>query len=141
MPHKTSKSLLAVEPEMRGRKLSRVTRTIVMEENAEERHSTLVATDCRGEALRIAEEEAAAQWAQALERLSPSELKFAINACQDTLPHNVNLALWKGHPSHCKLCGERQTLLHVLCNCPLALQLRWYNARHDEVLRTIYNFL
>ena len=132
---------LAVEPEMSGRKLSRVTRTIVMEEDAEERHSTLVATDCRGEALRIAEEEAAAQWAQALERLSPSELKFAINACQDTLPHNANLALWKGHPSHCKLCGERQTLLHVLCNCPVALQLRRYNARHDEVLHTIYNFL
>ena len=95
----------------------------------------------RERALCIAEEEAASQWAQALERPSPSKLKFSINTCQDTLPHNANLALWKSHPSHCKLCGERRTLLHVLCNCPVALELRRYNARHDKVLRTIYNFL
>ena len=36
---------------------------------------------------------------------------------------------------------ERKRVLHVLCNCPVALQLRRYNARHDEVLRIIYNFL
>ena len=77
----------------------------------------------------------------ALDLLSPFELKFALNACQDTLPHNSNLALWKGQSAECKLCGERQTLHHILCNCPVAFDLRRYNIRHDKVLHHIYCFL
>ena len=130
----------ALDPGMSGKKLSKVTRT-VMENDSEERHSPMLASERRGEALHVAEGEVASQWASALDTLIPFELKFALNACQDTLPHNVNLALWKGHLCECKLCGERQTLLHILCNCPVALKLRWYNTRHDEVLRVIYNLL
>lgn len=136
-----ARDALATDPGMTRNKLSKVARTIVMDDDAEERHSTMIATERRGEALRIAEGEAASQWALALENLTPFELKFAVNACQDTLPHNSNLALWKGQPSDCKLCGKRQTLLHVLCNCPVALQLRRYNVRHDEVLHLLYSFL
>ena len=53
-------------------------------------------------------------------------MKFALNAATDTLPHNSNLALWRrseGFSSNCKLCGKRQTLLHVLNDCPVALEL------------------
>ena len=39
--------------------------------------------------------------------------------------------------SRCKLCGEKQTLLHVLNHCEVALQLRRYNKRHDAVLSII----
>ena len=140
-PMVMARDALATDPGMTRNKLSKVARTIVMDDDAEERHSTMIATERRGEALRIAEGEAASQWALALENLTPFELKFAVNACQDTLPHNSNLALWKGQPSDCKLCGRRQTLLHVLCNCPVALQLRRYNVRHDEVLHLLYSFL
>ena len=59
---------------------------MVMEDDAEVRHSIMLASDCRGEALRVAEEDAATQWASALENLTPFELKFALNACQDTPP-------------------------------------------------------
>ena len=55
-----------------------------------------------------------------------------------TLPHNANLHLWwKRNDDVCPLCGNRQTLIHVLNICPVALQSRRYNHRHDAVLRKI----
>ena len=140
-PMVVARDALAADPGMSKNKLSKVAKNMVREEDMEVKLSLMMASERRGEALRIAEGEAAAQWASALENLTPFHLKFALNACQDTLPHNSNLALWKGHPSECKLCGERQTLLHVLCNCPVALQLRRYNVRHDNVLHVIFNLL
>ena len=71
-------------------------------------------------------------------------MKFALNAASDTLPHNANLALWRkgDHLSAAsKLCGKRQTLCHVLNNCKVALELRRYNTRHDNVLRNIEEFV
>ena len=68
-------------------------------------------------------------------------MKFALNAVQDTLPHNANLHLWKKLPSpNCPLCSNRQTLLHTLNHCPVALQSRRYNQRHDAVLELLYQF-
>lgn len=37
----------------------------------------------------------------------------------------------------CPLCGEYQSLLHVLNHCSKALDLRRYTERHDSVLRVI----
>ena len=79
-----------------------------------------------------------------MQKLPPEALKFALNAAQDTLPHNANLAIWRrseGLSSNCKLCGERQTLVHVLNHCQMALDLRRYNARHDAVLEVIDQFV
>ena len=66
-------------------------------------------------------------------------MKFALNATSDALPHNANLALWKKDKlsAACKLCGEKQTLCHILNNCRMALDLRRHNARHDQVLCNI----
>ena len=62
-----------------------------------------------------------------------------MNAATDTLHNNSNLAKWQRGTSSdlCKLCGEKQTLLHVLNNCNVALQLRRYNKRHDKILSII----
>ncbi len=68
-------------------------------------------------------------------------MKFALNASQDTLPHNSNLARWKNLSPACKLCGQRQTLQHVLNHCEVALNLRRYNLRHDGVLDVIHSFV
>ena len=67
-------------------------------------------------------------------------LSFSMNAAQDTLPHNANLALWRkkdGLSDVCKLCRMRQMLSHVLNQCPVSLHLRRYNTRHDAVLEVI----
>ena len=94
----------------------------------------------QGQLMRVTASKASSIWSSAILH-SPSQiLKFALNAAQNTLPHNANLSLWKsrdGLSDACKLCGIRQTLAHVLNQCPIALQLRHYNTRHDAVLEVI----
>ena len=88
-----------------------------------------------GEMNRISTSSSAVVWAEALEGLPPETFKFALNASHDTFPHNANLSLWgKKTSDQCLLCGERQSLIHVLNACTKALELRRYNERHDAVL-------
>ena len=84
----------------------------------------------------------AALWADVVSKLPDSTIKFALNAAQDCLPHNQNLFLWKKKPSDSyPLCGHTQSLVHVLNNCCVALQLRRYNKRHDAVLKSLSDFI
>ena len=93
----------------------------------------------QGEFLRDTPDQAAAKvWSVAVGNLSSSANKFILNAACDTLPHNSNLSLWgRGVPSGCPLCGQKQTLLYILNHCPVALELRRFNHRHDTVLIVI----
>ena len=81
-------------------------------------------------------------WSSTIVTLPERVFKFALNSLTDTLPHNANLHMWKKLPSpSCNLCGQHQTLIHILNACPYALEKRRYNARHDAILQSIYNFL
>ena len=94
----------------------------------------------QGQLLRATDDKAAEMWSSAVMQLPPQVLSFSMNAVQDTLPHNANLALWRkkdGLSDACKLCGKRQTLPHILKQCPTALHLRRYNGRYDAVLEVI----
>ena len=76
--------------------------------------------------------------ARAVQSLPPEQMKFALNAAVDTLPHNSNLHLWKKKENNlCPLCGEKQTLIHVLNCCIVARNMRRYNSRRDQVLLAI----
>ena len=87
------------------------------------------------------DDQASSIWAQALWELPERVMKFTLNAAQDTLPHNANLHLWKKLSSpNCPLCFDRQTLLHTLNHCPMALLNRCYNQRHDAVLELLHEF-
>ena len=80
--------------------------------------------------------------AKALEAVCDERLEFALNSAVDTLPHNTNLHLWGKHNSSaCPLCGEKQTLIHVLNSCKVARDERRYNPRHDTILSLISSFL
>ena len=82
--------------------------------------------------------ESASLWGSALLHLPDDEMKFALNSAVDTLPHNANLHLWKKKKDDkCLLCGERQTLIHVLNTCPVSLTTRRFNTRHDAILERI----
>ena len=53
-----------------------------------------------------------------------------------------NLYQWKKKNSpNCILCGESQSLIHVLNACSIARNKRWYNYRHDDVLKEIVSVL
>ena len=94
----------------------------------------------QGELMRCARNPAAAIWVKAVARLSSGSMKFCLNAATDTLPHNLNIVLWGRLPTSsgcCKLCGEHQSLHHVLNHCSVALNLRRYNRQYDAVLKVI----
>ena len=80
-------------------------------------------------------------WSRAIQMLAGSEMKFALNAANDTLPHNANLSRWRGLSADCKLCGGKQTLNHILNHCKKALELHRFNTRHDAVLEVIADFV
>ena len=127
---------LAEDPSMRKRALMTRAKSAMAKEDAEKRMKHAQSLECQGQVFRCSEDGAASIWSKAVQKLPPELLKFSLNAVQDTLPHNANLAMWRreGLSSACKLCGERQTLLHVLNNCPEALNMRQYNEWHDAVL-------
>ena len=107
-------------------------------EHQRERDERLLSLEREGQMFQCMSSDAAATWDQALMELSDVHRKFAINSAVDTLPHNANLHLWPKRNDVCPLCGNRQTLIHVLNACPVALQARRYNHRHDTVLRKIF---
>ena len=87
---------------------------------------------------RISSSESASTWVSVVTKLPQETTTFTLNAMVDTLPHNANLYLWKKLTDICLLCSKgRQTLLHGLNNCSRALDLCWYNERHDAVLSII----
>ena len=94
----------------------------------------------QGQLLHATDQKAAGIWPSSVLQLPPEVMKVSMNAAQDTLPHNTNLAMWKRKENlsdECMLCGVRQTLPHVLNQCSTALQLRRYNTRHDAVPEVI----
>ena len=96
----------------------------------------------QGQTVRAFEGKETATWSTVVLSLPERVFKFALNVTMDRLPHSQNLCLWRKIPSPSyPLCGQVQTLLHVLNNCPVALQLRRYNRRHNEVLGSIFSFL
>ena len=114
---------------------------LLIEEDAHEgRYNHLLSLEKEGQMFRNTSSDAAEVWGKALMLLLDEERKFALNSALDTLPHNANLHLWrKRRDNICPLCGERQTLIHVLNMCPVALTTRRYNHRHDAVLEVIAN--
>ena len=103
------------------------------------RREEVEALPVQGQMMRASSPAADAIWAAAVCRLGSDTMKFTLNSATDTLPHNANLARWYGSAfsDQCRLCGRKQTLLHVLNNCKVALTLRRYNIRHDKTLRII----
>ena len=139
-----ARDTLAADPGVNKRTLIKKAKDSVIKADVEKRLQHAKSLARQGQVFRCSEEHAATIWSIAVGRLPPELLKFSLNAVQDTLPHNSNLAMWRktdSLSSVCKLCGVRQTLIHVLNNCPRALDLRRYNERHDAVLEVVSNFM
>ena len=50
----------------------------------------------QGQLFKNMEKLSAAIWVEAVLSLPSPHMKFTLNAAQDTLPHNANLARWRG---------------------------------------------
>ena len=97
----------------------------------------------QGDLLNLAHsEESDLTWRSAIYSLPRRVLSFAINSSIDTLPTFRNLKLWgKKMSSNCKLCGNTQTLLHVLAGCKTMLDQGRYTWRHNCVLNHIEMYI
>ena len=133
------RDIMAQDPGMRRSVLGKRAKLLVAEEESAARLEHARSLPQQGELLRDTPDQAAAKvWCVAVGNLSSSATKFILNAACDTLPHNSNLSLWgRGVPSGCPLCGQKQALLHIFNHCPVALELRRFNHRHDAVLIVI----
>ena len=124
-PSVVVRDVMAASPDFTRRSLSNGAKVMVQQEVFEERHEQLRSLEREGQLFRCASSDAAAILGRVLIELSDELRKFAINSVVDTLPHNANLKLWqKRRDDTCTLCGNRQTLIHVLNTCPVALQAR-----------------
>ena len=69
-------------------------------------------------------------------------IQFLLNSSIDTLPTNANLVRWNKRSSpNCKLCSNKETLLHTFNNCQTMLNQGRYTWRHNSILNIIVNFL
>ena len=120
--------------------VSRVKSRIQAEDTAKQlAHTTSLPV--QGLTVQEFEGHAAHTWSTAISTLPEWCFKFVLNAVTDTLPHNANLHKWKKLSSlGCQLCGQHQSLAHVLNSCQKALGLGRYTARHDDVLAVIFDF-
>ena len=131
-------------PEASRKTLTRMAKNEVQKQDVQKRLAHATSLQVQGKFFQWSCDESALAWSRAVQSSSSPLLKFAINAAQDTLPHNANLALWRNSSevsAKCKLCGDRQTLANILNCCQTALNSRRYNERHDEVLAVIAGFL
>ena len=98
-------------------------------------HDQLCSFPSQGEMARCWIGKSPQLWFQVVQNLPPEPIKFALDSALDTLPTNSNLHLWgKEQYGSCPLCSSPLSLLHVLNNCPIAMDLHQYSRRHDQVL-------
>ena len=94
------------DPNANKRTLTRRTKAAIMEEDTERRLRHARGLEHQGQLLRATDDKAAEIWTSAALQLPPLVLKFCMNAAQDTLPHNSNLA-----------CGRGMMASHQLASC------------------------
>ena len=125
-----------INPSQTRQALSRAVKTVIAEEEGEILTEQLHSLPTKEDLARRMEGCAAVWWAKSIADLPPEPMKFTLNAALDVLPTNSNLFHWGKKASiRCPLCSGNQSLLHVLNECPTAMELRRYSRRHDEVLK------
>ena len=125
-------------PDFSRKILTTATNLLIREVDDDHHLQSLQRLEKQGHMSQCSSPDGAKIWAKALEGAKDKHLRFALNSAVDTLPHNANLYLWKKRiDESCPLCGERQSLIHVLNTCSAVRDGRRFNTRHDRVLAEI----
>ena len=89
--------------------------------------------------LGIPEEERR-RWRTMIWGLPTSVAQYATKSALDLLPTKANLSRWHVvMDSSCPRCGVKETLHHVLNNCPHLLNSGAYKWRHNSVLQHLHS--
>ena len=84
--------MFAEDPGASHKSLSTRSKRSVELDDATKRFAHAALLKVQGSLFETVEEPAAAIWPKAVQSLPSGLMKFVLNAVQDTLPHNVNLA-------------------------------------------------
>ena len=139
-----AREVIATDPGARRQTIPKRAKTLVLTEGVEGQLDHAKFLTKQGHLHELVDDEAATLWSEVVQKLPPEGLKFALNAAQDTLPHNANLSVWRrgeGLSDQYKLCSQCQTQLHTLNHLQVALGLQRFNIRHDNVLKMIFDQL
>ena len=140
-PHLDVVDVMKTDPGATKRHITSLVKSKIQAEDTSSRLAHTNSLAVQGFTTRVFDGSPAQNWSTAISSLPEWCFKFALNAVTDTLPHNLNLFRWKKLSSpKCQLCGQDQSLSHVLNSCKTALELRRFNTRHDDVLRAVYDF-
>ena len=141
-PHQEVVNVMKEDPGASKKKVISPVKAKIQAEDTAARRDHTTSLQVQGLTVREFEGNVAQNWSSAILSLPEWCFKFALNAVTDTLPHNANLVKWKKlSSSKCQLCGEHQSLAHVLNSCQKALNLGHHTTRHDEVLKVIHDFI
>ena len=134
-----TRNVMAQDPSMSRGVLGRRAKLAIASEEGTSHLEHAKSLCQQGELLRDTPDSTSARvCAMTVRNVSSATTKYILNAASDTLPHRSNLSFGgKGIPCRCPLCGEDQTLLHVLNQCRVSLELRRFSHRHDAVLIVI----
>ena len=74
-------------------------------------------------------------WTNVLDKLPRNLYSFVVRYLGNTLANATNTLKWGiSNDSRCPLCGDAQTLGHVVGGCKVSLDEKRYNWRHDSIL-------
>ena len=137
-PAVSARDVLANRPDGNTKLLVKAAKAVVVDDSNCIRLEKLQRLESQGQLSRCLDVRCAWVWSVVVQSLPEEQMKFALNAALNVLPHNNNLHRWKKRqgPS-CPLCNSNQSLLHVLNNCSVVISLRRYNVRHDKILHEI----
>ena len=120
---------MVTDPGMPRKRLSTVAKKVVQDDNHQQMLQGLQGLERQGHMSCCSSPESAQICAEALKMLTDEQFKFALNSAVDTLPHNLNLRPWnKRENAACTLCGDEQSLIHVLNICRVARDERRFNS-------------
>ena len=94
-PMLTVRDVMAADPGAKRQLLMKCTRNLVATEDVERRLDHAKSLTAQGQLHHLVDSDAATLWSEVVQKLPPEPMKFALNAAQDTLPHNSNLSLWR----------------------------------------------
>ena len=95
----------------------------------------------QGDYLKFAEQEKLdPNWQSVVYNLPKGTMKFLLNSFTNTLPTGDNLKLWgKNFSDKCHLCKNRESTLHCLNGCKVALEQQRFTWRHNNIVNYIVN--
>ncbi|XP_071507989.1 uncharacterized protein, partial [Diadema antillarum] len=116
---------------------------ILKEEQKDYWRSKVAPLVFQGDFLKLVElEKGDLTWRSLIFNLPKGVLSFITRAAINALPTADNLSRWgKRLNTRCTLCGNHETLLHILNNCKSALEQGRYNYRHDSILQYLVSFI